>query len=57
MMERMERDWRQICAEVLREKDRDKLNALLEELLLALDTRTQGSSQRKGQEARNQLES
>jgi hypothetical protein len=33
------RDWREICAEVLRTKDAKQLNALLEELLEALDAR------------------
>jgi hypothetical protein len=33
------RDWREICEEVLRTKDAKQLNALLEELLEALDAR------------------
>jgi hypothetical protein len=33
------RDWREICEEVLRTKDDKQLNALLEELLEALDAR------------------
>jgi hypothetical protein len=33
------RDWREICEEVLRAKDAKQLNALLEELLEALDAR------------------
>jgi hypothetical protein len=33
------RDWREICEEVLTEKDQDRLNALLQELLEALDDR------------------
>jgi len=56
MMTEMERDWRQICKEVLREKNSDKLIALLEELLLALDARAQGSSHSEGQEPRSQVE-
>jgi len=56
MMTGMERDWRQICKEVLREKNSDKLIALLEELLLALDARAQGSSHSEGQEPRSQVE-
>jgi hypothetical protein len=35
----MGRDWREICEEVLRTKDDKQLNALLEELLEALDAR------------------
>ena len=33
------RDWREICAEVIREKDDTRLNVLLEELLEVLDER------------------
>ena len=33
------RDWREICEEVLGEKDTIRLNALLEELLEALEER------------------
>ena len=33
------RDWREICEEVLRTKDPDHFNALLEELLEALEAR------------------
>ena len=33
------RGWREICAEVLKEKDQDRLNALLQELLDALEER------------------
>jgi hypothetical protein len=35
------RGWREICEEVLRTKDEDKVNALLDELLRALDERDQ----------------
>jgi hypothetical protein len=35
------RTWREICQEVLKEKDEDRLNALLQELLDALDKREQ----------------
>ncbi len=31
------RDWREICKEVIREKDNTRLNVLLEELLEALE--------------------
>jgi hypothetical protein len=34
-----DRDWRAICEEVLREKNSDHINALLEELLEALEER------------------
>ncbi|MGC2196542.1 MAG: hypothetical protein WA628_17850 [Terriglobales bacterium] len=34
-----DRDWRAICEEVLREKNRDHIDALLEELLEALEER------------------
>jgi len=33
------KNWREICEAVLREKDQDKINALLEELLESLDER------------------
>jgi len=33
------RDWREICEEVLTETDQDRLNALLQELLNALEER------------------
>jgi hypothetical protein len=33
------RDWREICEQALAEKDRDRLNALLQELLEALEDR------------------
>jgi hypothetical protein len=34
------RHWREICEDVLREKDTNRVNALLEELLEALDEHT-----------------
>jgi hypothetical protein len=43
---RNERNWRQICEEVLREHDPDKVNALLAELLDALEERAATSSKR-----------
>ena len=35
------RDWREICEEVLRTSDSNRVNALLEELLEALEARAQ----------------
>jgi hypothetical protein len=35
------RGWREICEEVLRTKDEDRVNALLEELLRALGERAE----------------
>jgi hypothetical protein len=40
------RDWREICEEVLRTKDEDKVIALLDELLRALDERDQKRDQK-----------
>ena len=34
------RDWREICEDVVREKDSTRLNGLLQELLEALEERT-----------------
>jgi len=39
-----QRDWREICKEVLRENDPDKVNVLLAELLDALEERAIRSS-------------
>ncbi len=39
MSQEKRKNWRDICEAVLREKDRDKVNALLEELLDSLDER------------------
>jgi len=39
-----QRDWREICKEVLRENDPDKVNGLLAELLDALEERAIRSS-------------
>jgi hypothetical protein len=46
MMPRDQRDWRQICDEVLREQNPDKLNALLAELLEVLEERAVTGSKR-----------
>ena len=40
------RDWREICEQVLREKDAGRVNALLEELLDVLEERERTRSQR-----------
>jgi hypothetical protein len=39
MSQEKPKNWREICEAVLREKDHDKINALLEELLESLDER------------------
>ena len=39
------RDWREICEEVLTERDQDRLNVLLQELLDALEERERAQSQ------------
>ena len=39
MSESAEKDWRELCAAVAREKDSKKLELLLEELVRALDDR------------------
>ena len=46
MNERNRRDWREICVEVLREKQSNRLNELLEELLEALEDRAQKHGRR-----------
>ena len=37
------RDWREICEEIVRERDTDRSNALMEELLEVLDARARAS--------------
>ena len=46
MMPGNRRNWRQICEDVLREHDPDKVNALLAELLDALEDRAATPSKR-----------
>ena len=46
MMPGNRRNWRQICEEVLREHDPDKVNLLLTELLDALEDRAATASKR-----------
>jgi hypothetical protein len=37
------REWREICEEIVRERDTDRSNALMEELLEVLDARARAS--------------
>jgi len=46
-------NWRQICEKVLREKDAERFNTLLEELLEALDEAAFGRSARTIHSPRN----
>lgn len=46
MKERNRRDWREICDEVLREKQTNRVNELLEELLEALEDRARKHGRR-----------
>lgn len=48
MEQREHRDWRIICEEVVQEKDSVRLNALLEELLEALEERERERKQGQG---------
>jgi hypothetical protein len=42
------RDWRKICEEVLRERRPDRVNALLQELLKALEEREHERERERG---------
>jgi hypothetical protein len=44
MREGNQRDWREICMEVLAERNTERVNVLLEELLDALDRRPEARS-------------
>lgn len=43
-----ERIWREICEEVLKERETEKVDALLEDLAQALDRRAREHDQREG---------